>query len=63
MVLDKWKCNQIVWTVVQILSVQAIYFPTSYGPRDLGKYKLSSDNWKNWPLVKVLDFVKDVLNV
>ena len=27
---------------------------------DLGKYKLSSDYWENWPLVYDLDFVKDV---
>ena len=33
------------------------------GPRDLGKYKISSDFWENGPLVWDLDFVKDVSNI
>ena len=33
------------------------------GPRDLGKYKLSSDYWENWPLVKDLDVLKDFINI
>ena len=26
------------------------------GPRDLGKYKISSDYWGNWPLPKLFNF-------
>ena len=33
------------------------------GPRDLGKYKLSSDYLENWPLLWDLDFVKYVWNI
>ena len=30
---------------------------------DLGKYKLSSDYWKKWPLLKLFNFVKVVRNI
>ena len=33
------------------------------GPRDFGKYKISSDYWKKWPLLKLFDFVKVVRNI
>ena len=33
------------------------------GPRDLGKYMISGDYWENWPLFKLLDFVKVVRNI
>ena len=33
------------------------------GPRHLGKYKISSDYWKNWPLLNLFDFVKVVRNI
>ena len=33
------------------------------GPRDLGKYKISSYYSKNWPLLKLFDLVKVVGNV
>ena len=33
------------------------------GPRDLGKYKISSDYWENRPLAWYLDFLKDVWNI
>ena len=33
------------------------------GPRDLRKYKISRDYWKNWPLLKLFDLVKVVRNI
>ena len=35
----------------------------SQGPRDLGKYEISSDYWKNWSLLKLFDFVEVVRNI
>ena len=33
------------------------------GPRELGKYKISSDYCKNWALLKLFDFVRVVRNI
>ena len=42
-----------MWSCVQCIK----------GPKDLGKYTISSNFWKNWTLPKLFDFLKVVRNI